>query len=190
MTRIPDCQRESSVINAETLRRNLITSRNWDRVPWTRSGSLRYLFQNKNRTHLEVDGFNFGKQLWSWLYPGLDMSNLTRPEFRRLMEDVIGLATWFCYQTESCTARIVFDSPNCYNKIVNDRVEVIFSGGLGPNRADTVILYDLEESQEYADYDHVVVVTDDYTLGCDALDLGARLLGSVEFCGLLSRKVA
>ena len=183
-------ERNNLTGEACALRRTMITSINWDRVPRTKSMALIHLFQGKTKTHLEVDGFNFGKQLWSWLYPGLDLDNLTQNDFQRLIREVTGLVAGLCDQAEYCTARIVFDSPNCYNKTINDRVEVVFSGGTGQNRADTLILYDLESQKYSHDCDHIVVITDDHDLGYKAGNLGARLLGAVEFSNLLSRKVA
>lgn len=119
------------------------------------------------------------------------MDNLTQYDFQRLINEVTGLVEWLCEQSENCTARIVFDGPNCYHKAINDRVQVVFSGGTGQNRADTIILYDLESHKYSQNCDHIVVITDDHDLGYEAGNMGAKLLGSVEFCNLLSsRKVA
>jgi len=180
----------NSVRRSGNLRRAMITSINWDRIPRTSSKALIHLFQRGTHTHVMVDGLNFGKRLWEWLYPSLDLRNLSHADFKRLRDDIVALVTWLCYQTQHCTASIIFDSTACYTKTINDRVEVAFSGGTGPNRADTIILHSLERNEYRSQFDDIVLVTDDQELGYEAMNLGARLLGADEFCSLLSRKVA
>ena len=185
MSRIAECQLSCSKSHAETLRRKIIHSLNWARVPNTKSAALRHLFQGNLMTHLEVDGFNFGKRLWAWLFPGLDVNDLTDDEFNRLMDDVIGLITWLCYQTECCTATVVFDGPSGSFDKVNDRVTVEFSGGYGQDRADMTILRHLDNQLDCAEYDSIAVITDDCDLRYEVRELGAKLLRSVELCHLL-----
>jgi len=163
---------------------------NWDLIPQTTSQALCHLFQGSRKTHLEIDGYNFGKQLWTWIHPNKDVNSLSKADFRYLRADVVALTSCLCNQSVNCTARIVFDGWSCGREIVNERVEVVFSGGDGQDRADIVMLYDFETRPEYSDYDHIVVVTDDHDLGSESIDLGHRLLGAIEFSNLLKRTVS
>jgi len=170
------------------LRRRVTPLVDWHAIPPTNSRAPRHKFESPGKTLLLVDGYNLAFR--EWFHPGKDVESLSHAAVRALRETVAALILATCSVFPNCFGRIYFDGP-LYDRVVyGPGVDLIYSGGTGLNRADKLILCDIEAHRRFPQYEAIAVVTDDGWLKSEAMSLGARVLGTAEFSNLLKRTVA